>query len=149
MEIRGAIYTENGDIDCELKIAGKWLPFTASDQDEEAYGRRVFATASALPPAPYVPPEPEPEPTEQEKLDAERAGMVASRFQAKAALMQTGRLDEVEQAVAAGDAMTKLAWAEAVQLRRTSPMIATLAAAVGFTDAEVDDLFRAAAEIEA
>ena len=80
-------------------------------------------------------------------LAAERAAMVASRFQAKAALMQAGLLDAAEAAIAASDTLTRLAWAEAVEYRRDSPAIASIAAALGLTDAQVDDLFRAAMQI--
>jgi hypothetical protein len=91
----------------------------------------------------HTPPDP------AEVLATERAGMVVSRFQAKAALMQAGHLPAVETVIAAADAITQLAWAEAVEMRRTSPMIAGLAGAIGLTDADLDDLFRAAALIEA
>ena len=90
-----------------------------------------------------------PQPTAAEKLATERAGMVVSRFQAKAALMAAGHLPAVEAVIAAADAITKLAWAEAVEMRRTSPMIAGLAGAVGLSDTDLDNLFRAAALIEA
>lgn len=84
-----------------------------------------------------------------EALALERAQMVVSRFQARAALMQAGLLDAVEQAVAQADALTRMAWAEAVELRRTSPAIAAIAAAVGLTEAQLDALFRTAMAIEA
>lgn len=82
-------------------------------------------------------------------LAAERAGMVVSRFQAKAALMGAGLLTPVEAAIAQSDALTQLAWAEAVELRRTSPMIAAVAQAIGLSDTDVDDLFRAAMLVKA
>lgn len=84
-----------------------------------------------------------------EVLAQERATMIASRFQAKAALLGAGHLPAVEAAIAEADALTQLAWAEAVELRRTSPMIAALAAAIGLTDEAVDALFRTAMQIEA
>ena len=80
-------------------------------------------------------------------LAAERAAMVASRFQAKAALLQAGLLDAAEAAVAQSDSLTRLAWIEAVEYRRNSPAILAIAAALGLTDAQVDDLFRAAMQI--
>lgn len=78
-----------------------------------------------------------------------RVPQVISRFQAKAALLQAGLLDDVEQAVAGSDALTQLAWAEAQELRRESPMVTAIAGALELTDEEVDDLFRQAAEITA
>ncbi|WP_420023772.1 hypothetical protein ACN9JG_06330 [Cereibacter azotoformans] len=90
-----------------------------------------------------------PTPTVAEALAAERARMVVSRFQAKAALHAAGRLEDVERAVAQADPITRIAWSDAGEFRRLSPTIAALAAAVGMTDEEVDNLFRAAAAITA
>lgn len=72
-----------------------------------------------------------------------------SRFQARAALTNAGLIEDVEAAVAASDALTKLAWADALAFERASSTIAMLAGALGLTDTQVDDLFRAAAEIRA
>jgi len=82
-------------------------------------------------------------------LERERATMICSRFQAKAALAAAGLLDDAEAAVAAADATAQLAWAEAIEFRRNSPTIAALATAVGLKDEQIDDLFRAAMQIEA
>lgn len=93
---------------------------------------------------PYVPP-PAPDP-----LEVERAGMVASRFQAKAALYQAGLLASVE-ALLAGSAsfLHKLAWEEAQEFRRDSPTIAHLAVELGLDDLAIDELFRLAMAIRA
>lgn len=82
-------------------------------------------------------------------LENERREMVCSRFQARAALHAAGLLASVEAAVAQADEFTKIAWADAVEFRRNSPTIAGLAGAVGMTDTQIDDLFRAAMQIEA
>ena len=74
---------------------------------------------------------------------------LVSRFQAKGALMQAGLLAQVEAAVAQADPFIQLAWAEAKDFRRDSPAIASISAGLGLTDEQVDDLFRAAALIEA
>jgi hypothetical protein len=92
---------------------------------------------------------PPPGPPPEEILAVERARMVVSRFQAKAALLQAGLLDQVSAALADADPVAQLAWAEAVEFRRMSPTILGLAATIGLTDEQLDDLFRAAAEIEA
>jgi hypothetical protein len=70
-----------------------------------------------------------------------------SRFQAKAAMLQAGLLDQVELLIAGGDAVTQLAWAEAVEYRRDSPLINSLAAAMDMTAEQVDDLFIAAGQV--
>lgn len=70
-----------------------------------------------------------------------------SRFQARAALLQVGLLSAVEQAVSQADPLVRLAWAEAIEWRRDSAALNSIAAAIGLTEAEMDDLFRAAAAI--
>ncbi|PWE32788.1 hypothetical protein DDZ14_08560 [Maritimibacter sp. 55A14] len=92
-----------------------------------------------------APPAPDP----AEALAAERAGMIVSKFQAKVALLQAGLLSQVETAIQSADAVTQLAWAEANEFHRDSPAIAALSAAIGLSETEVDDLFRAAAVIAA
>ncbi len=72
-----------------------------------------------------------------------------SRFQARAALREAGLLEPIEAAVAAADDLTREAWASAIAFERMSPTIATLAAALGLSSAQVDDLFRRAAMIRA
>jgi hypothetical protein len=71
-----------------------------------------------------------------------------TRFQGKAALMQAGLLASVEAAVAASDdALLQLAWDEALTFERQSTMVTGLAAAIGLTEQQIDDLFVAAAQI--
>lgn len=90
-----------------------------------------------------------PAPSPEEELAAERSAMRVSRFQARAALHNVGLLASVEAAVAAADPFVQIAWQDASEFRRGSPTIAALAAALGLTDVQLDDLFRAAALIEA
>ncbi len=84
-----------------------------------------------------------------EELEKQRAQMVVSRFQARAALLNAGLLDAVETAVSQADGITKLAWSDAQEFRRNSPTIAALASVVGLTDDQLDALFTAAAQIQA
>lgn len=72
-----------------------------------------------------------------------------SRFQARAALREAGLLEPIEAAVAAADDLTREAWASAIAFERMSPTIAALAAALGLSSTQVDDLFRRAATIRA
>ena len=90
-----------------------------------------------------------PEPTEAEALAAWREVAVVSRFQARAALHMAGLLAATETAVAAAGPLVQIAWADAIEFRRTSPTIAALAEAVGLTDEQIDDLFRTAEAITA
>ena len=91
----------------------------------------------------HTPPDP------AEILAAERARMVCSRFQARAALHAAGLLDQVQAAVDQADPFVRLAWADAVEFRRTSPTVLALAQTLGLSDAQVDEVFRAAMRIEA
>lgn len=78
-----------------------------------------------------------------------RASWTITRFQARAALLAAGLLDQVEAAVAASDAQVQLAWAESIEFPRLSPTIAALAAVMGLTDEQLDELFGAALEMSA
>lgn len=85
--------------------------------------------------------------TPEDIAAALREDMVVSRFQGRVALSRAGLLDAAEAAAVAAGGETLMAWQEALEWRRTSPTIAALAAALGLTDEQVDDLFRAAADI--
>ena len=85
--------------------------------------------------------------TAAEILAAQRAAMVVSRAQARLALLAAGLLDDIEAAVAEGDRATQIAWADATTFRRDSPTLSAIAAAIGMSDDDIDDLFRAAALI--
>nr|WP_198982698.1 hypothetical protein [Herbaspirillum sp. ASV7] len=66
-------------------------------------------------------------------------------LQARRALLAADKLAAVETAVATADQATQLAWQYAASFERASPFVASLATAVGLTDAQIDDLFRSAA----
>lgn len=103
-----------------------------------------FDELAAMHPEEYVP-EPEPDP-----LEAERAGMIVSRFQAKAALYQAGILGQIEELLNSSENFIhRLAWQEAVEFRRDSPTINFLAQFAGLSEEALDDLFRAAMTIRA
>ncbi len=71
-----------------------------------------------------------------------------SRFQAKAALAISGKLEAVELVVKnSGNVVLQLAWAEATVFKRDSPSILALAGAVGLTEEDLDTLFVEASNI--
>jgi len=74
-----------------------------------------------------------------------------SRFQARAALHLAGLLDDIEALMAAPEtpALAKLAWADAQEFKRNSPTVQAMAAAIGLTEAQLDELFTTAAGIDA
>jgi hypothetical protein len=82
-------------------------------------------------------------------IEQQRARMVCSRFQARAALHNAGLLSQVTEFIADADPLVQIAWADAVEFRRTSPTINAMAQGLELTDAQIDDLFRAAMQIEA
>ena len=74
-----------------------------------------------------------------------------TRFQAFAALHLAGHLPAVEAIMAEPETpmLAKLAWDNALSFERNSPTLASLAAMLGMTDADLDALFTTAATIEA
>lgn len=80
----------------------------------------------------------------------EQAAYVPPRvtpYQARKALSDAGIRQQVEAAVAASPLEVQDAWEYATTVERNSPMIAALAAGLGLTDNQVDELFRSAALI--
>jgi hypothetical protein len=89
-------------------------------------------------PEPYVPPPP-PIPA------------TVTRFQALAVLAAGGYLDAVRTYIATLDQnnVQRLAWENATDWERSSPTLNALATMLGLTDAQVDELFIAAAQVSA
>ena len=109
--------------------------------DEDGISR-MSMLASALPEGavvePYVaPPPPIPQ--------------TVTRFQALAVLAAGGYLDTVRTYIATldQDNVQRLAWENATDWERSSPTLNALAQMLGLTDAQVDDLFVAAAQVSA
>jgi len=75
--------------------------------------------------------------------------LIVSPFQAKAALLVAGLLATVEAAIAQADPLAQLAWSEAVEFRRDSPTVASMATTLGLTEQQLDDLFTAASQVTA
>jgi hypothetical protein len=74
-----------------------------------------------------------------------------TRFQALAVLAAGGYLDTVRTYINTLDQnnVQRLAWENATDWERTSPTVNALAAMLGLTDAQVDDLFIAASQVSA
>lgn len=70
-----------------------------------------------------------------------------SARQIKLALLAADLLDDVEAFAASQDRAVQISWEYAVEFERQDPMLTAMAAAFGLTDEQVDDLFRAAAEL--
>lgn len=67
--------------------------------------------------------------------------------QARLALLAIGRLADVEAALAQADEATRIAWEFSIEVRRKEPVLVALGASLGFSDADLDDLFKAAAAL--
>lgn len=76
-----------------------------------------------------------------------RIPQIVSRAQFILALLQLDLLDEVEAAIAAADRATQINYKERLEFERSYPLIATMAAVLGKTDAEIDGLFVLAATL--
>ena len=92
----------------------------------------VWVVADVVPPAPVVP-------------------EAVTRFQARAALAQAGLLESVTAMMEQPGTpiVVKLAWTDALEFRRHSPTVLSLAGALGMSSAQLDALFISAAQIEA
>jgi hypothetical protein len=66
-------------------------------------------------------------------------------LQARRALRAAGYLAQVEAAIATADDDTQDAWRYAQLIERAHPFLTAIAAQLGLTEAQMDDLFRAAA----
>jgi len=104
---------------------------------------------------------PEPQPTQAEIEAAYPAALAAAqraaipsitRAQAKAALIITGLIAQVQPAIDAipdplQRALAQNDWDERLHFERSNPTLAAMAAALGMTDAQLDDLFALAATL--
>lgn len=67
--------------------------------------------------------------------------------QARLALLATGKLDDVEAAIAAAPRAVRIEWEYATQIERASPIVAAIAAELDLDEAALDALFAAAAQL--
>ena len=73
--------------------------------------------------------------------DSSKVPQVVSRAQFILALLQLDLLDEVEAAIAQADRATQINYKERLEFERSFPLISTMAAVLGKTEAEIDNLF--------
>jgi len=84
---------------------------------------------------------------EEWALRKRRESMKVTRFQAKAAMMQAGLLDDIQEVIdASEDPLVALAWSEA-GFERLSPFVAQMQGALGLADQQLDELFDAASRV--
>lgn len=155
--VEGDAFTIDGEL-----FAPNWLTL-ASDEDKTARGLQIVRiVGETKDPALYVVTEElvgdelriinTPRSAEEiEALRRARVPQTVTRFQARAALHLAGHLEAVETLMANPEApvMARLAWTDAQEFRRTSPTVLAMSQALGLTDDQLDELFTAAAQIEA
>jgi hypothetical protein len=94
-----------------------------------------------------TPPDPQPE------IDLQnwRFSTTCTPFQGRMALINANLMAQVEAIIADASTPqeTKVAWEYAIEWRRMSPMIDSLAATLGLTAEQIDDLFKDALTIQA
>ena len=91
-------------------------------------------------------PDPAPVPAPEEALAAERAAMHCTPAQMRLTLHRMDLLTQV-QAIADADPEASIVWEYATVIERTSPLIDALGGPNGFTDTQIDDIFRAAMQV--
>ncbi len=91
-------------------------------------------------------PEPAPVPSPEEALAAERADMRCTPAQMRLTLHRMDLLTQV-QAIADADPEASIVWEYATVIERTSPLIDALGGPNGFTDTQIDGIFRAAMQV--
>lgn len=134
-------YTNSGSIDLLIDHPEYgWIPFTASPDDCEEYGRELFAQAISGEfgeVAEYVEPEPTPVPV--------TVPQVVTMRQARLALLQSGYLDIVNTAIAnmtgVEGAAAKIEWEYAQTVDIKSPLVITMTTLLSLTEEQLDDLF--------
>lgn len=116
-------YTSAGSI---VRLSdGAAIPSDTRNLDYQAWQRWVEAGGVTLPADPVE--------TTSVRVDA---------WQMAQALIALGLIDDVEAAVAAStDPLVKYGWSKALYFVRTDPLVVSMGAALGKTDAELDALF--------
>lgn len=84
-----------------------------------------------------------------DRLQAKREAMAVTPYQAYEALAQAGLLDAIEAFMADVNTPANIvrAWNKTTVFHRLSPTVLAVASAMGWTDAQLDGLFTAAAQI--
>ena len=138
MEIRNATYNRHGTIDCEVNHPKfGWIWFTASPDDVEDAGKALYAEVAKGEVGEYVPPPP---PTE---IIPDR--VTARQF--KMQLEKDGLTSSVEGWVSQQTKLVQIAYANSGTFVRSEPMMVAGFAALGFSEAEGDAFFTAAAAL--
>jgi hypothetical protein len=135
LDFRNPVFNAAGTIDLEIDSPQfGWIPFTASPNDTTDYGREIYAEAIAGTVAPYV--APVIVPTVPDSVSAR---------QFHVQLGKAGLRDQVAGWVAAQTVEVQDAYQYSGTFVRAEPMMQAGFTALGFTIAQIDAFFTAAA----
>ena len=121
--------------------------FWVEAPQEVSPSTHLFDNSSAT----FVLHEETPEEVPTQSKEEWRATTEASRFQARVALYNFGLLDAVNKLMADPTTpfIAKEAWESAQVFKRNSPTVITLGAGLKLTEEQIDELFKAALEVQA
>ena len=137
IEFRNPVFNAAGTIDLEINSPQfGWIPFTASPNDTTDYGQQIYAEAIAGNVSPYVPP-----------VIVPTVPLLVSARQFHVQLAVAGLTDQVAAWVAAQTAEVQAAFAYSSSFLRADPMMQQGFTALGFTSAQIDAFFTAAAAL--
>lgn len=87
------------------------------------------------------------EPIVPPSIEEIRASMVCSPAQMRLSLLSAGLLDQV-QGIADSDPAASIVWEYATRIERLSPLVDALGGPNGFSPEQIDDIFRAAMQVQ-
>ena len=137
MKIRNATFNHFGTIDCEIEHPKHgWIPFTASPDDPEKFGKDIHAAAIAGTVTPYIAPQP-----------VIVIPPTVSARQFKLQLEIQGLTLAVETWVASQSKLVRIAYANSGRFDRDEPMLQAGFKALGFTETDLDAFYVEAAKL--
>lgn len=139
MKFRNPSYLEDGRIDCEIDhpIHG-WIPFTASIDDPDPSGRRIFMSiVQSGEASEFVPPPPK---THDELMSAWRLVAHCEMLSLQDHLIDIGLFDQAEVASQNVDPKWRIRWEArgGVVVGRAHPLLDQFAGMIDLTPEQVD-----------
>lgn len=157
MDYRNTAYNQFGTVDVEINHPDfGWIPFTASPDDPEPFGRDLFAEIDHATVAPYVappaPPASVPEViSDRQFFQALAVQGVITEAEALAAVktgdIPTGMLPLVAALPEEGQFAAEMLLSGATEFKRSLPLTAAFGSAFGWTNQQIDSFWIAASAL--